>query len=101
MFGIIGNGGIASSGISSRWICVDGGKREKSMRPGVTTISGCSPSNIGRASIKEATNLEGRDDRVAKGKGVWFDLCLVQTIRVLVGIGTDPDERFIGRDDEA
>lgn len=59
------------------------------MRPGLATISGSGKSDVGSATIEEATGLESGHDRVAKGKGIRLNLRLVITIGVGVWITTD------------
>src|SRR5215469_605634 len=62
------------------------------MDPASTAIGGSRKTDVGTATIKEAALLEGRNDRVAKGKGARLDFRGVITGGVVKGVATDLDE---------
>jgi len=68
--------------------------------PGFTSIGGSRKTDVGSAAIEEASNLEGGNNCVAKGKSVRLDLCLVITGGVGVRVAADSGERFICKYDQ-
>jgi hypothetical protein len=67
------------------------------MDKGIPTIVGSRETDVGGSAIKNAAYLEGRNDRIAKGKGIGLDFRLVLTDLIVERITTDLNERLARR----
>jgi len=67
------------------------------MDKGFPTIVRSRETDVGGSAIKNAADLEGRNDRIAKGKGIGLDFRLVLTDLVVERVAADLNERFTRR----
>src|SRR5947209_20482783 len=71
------------------------------MDKGLPTIIRSREADVGSSTIKNATDLEARNDRIAKGKGIGLDFRFVLTDLVVERVAADLNERFTRRLSEA
>jgi hypothetical protein len=67
------------------------------MDKGVPTIVRSCETDVGSSAIKNAADLEARNDRIAKGKCIRLDFRLVLADLVVERVAADLNERFTCR----